>query len=127
MIDCLLRFPTEEARAKVLLASDGSISPRMPDGSSAVYVTVLLHNPAFDEHDPETDQTIRGSTPSEGFWLGVAYQTAPEVRHPATIIEMRRPDKPTYWRDCIMWSALTEFPPVIAVSPSFAGSGYVFD
>jgi len=126
MRDYLLRFDTDAERAAAYPQPEGNPVCWMIDAVTVMPVIVWMADPASDTVDDE-GRAIRGRVAATGYWLGIAATNQMADRHPATIVEMERPDVTTPWRDCIRWSALAEMPPVISVDPTFAGSGYVFD
>jgi hypothetical protein len=126
MYDYLLRFDTDSDRAAAYPQPEGNPVCWMIDALTVIPVTVWMADPASDTVDEE-GRAIRGRVAATGYWLGIATTGQMTDRHPATIVEMARPNSPTPWVDCILFSAFAEMPPVISVDPTFAGSAYVFD
>lgn len=125
MHDYLLRFESQ-AQAEIAFPRPSN-EPCWIDGAlTIVPVRILMRAPEIDTIDDQ-GRIVPGTVPSPGHWLGIATKEPMSPRHPATIVEMARPDSPTQWRACIAWSALPDIAPVVAVSPVFAGSAYVFD
>lgn len=116
MRDYLIRFATEAERDAAFPRPEGNPASWMVGPLTVVPVTVWMVAP-----------TEEGRIAAPGFWIGAASTEPLAERHPATAVEMERPDVSTPWRDCIRWSAVAEIAPVQSVDPTFAGSDYIFD
>ncbi len=124
MIDQLHQFPSKAEAMAAFGLTGPDEAGWYADGQSIVPVTLWHPAPMLDV--VEDGVLIPGRLAIPGYWLGVAN---PSGRLPSCVIEMARPDAPTPWRDCVIWSRspLAEIAPIMAVDPVFAGSGYVFE
>ena len=92
-----------------------------------VPVSVILAAPELDTVDDE-GRAVPGRRAAAGAWMGVVTDDAKARRHPAAYAELALPIAPTFWRECVVWSAVpvVSLGHVIAIDGVFAAMNLTF-
>ena len=123
----LCRFDDADARAEAFPAPEGNPACWPSEWGLVVPVSVILAAPEMDTVDDE-GRAVPGRRAAAGAWMGVVTDDTKAPRHPAAYAELALPIAPTFWRECVVWSAVpvVSLGHVIAIDGVFAAMNLTF-